>query len=117
MTTLFDPVRLGELHLANRIVMAPLTRNRAAPGQVAVYLDGVPLTSAAHGVVSLGDLPGTAIERAAIYRGLGPLSLGVATPGGAVNLVTASAPGLREVLRCRVEPDLHHLLGGPGRQQ
>ena len=34
MTTLFDPVRVGELQLANRIVMAPLTRARAAPGQV-----------------------------------------------------------------------------------
>ncbi|WP_310566343.1 alkene reductase [Hydrogenophaga sp.] len=28
-TTLFDPVTAGDLHLANRIVMAPLTRNRA----------------------------------------------------------------------------------------
>jgi N-ethylmaleimide reductase len=27
--TLFDPVQAGDLHLANRIVMAPLTRNRA----------------------------------------------------------------------------------------
>ena len=34
MTTLFDPIRVGELELANRVVMAPLTRNRAAPGQV-----------------------------------------------------------------------------------
>jgi len=34
MTTLFDPIRIGDLDLANRIVMAPLTRNRAAPGQV-----------------------------------------------------------------------------------
>ena len=31
MPTLFDPVRAGDLHLPNRIVMAPLTRNRA-PG-------------------------------------------------------------------------------------
>ena len=69
----------------------------AAPGQVTVFLDGVPLTSAAHGVVSLGDLPATAIERAEIFRGLGPLSLGVASPGGAINLVTVSAPGLREI--------------------
>jgi N-ethylmaleimide reductase len=38
MTTLFDPVRIGEIALANRIVMAPLTRNRAAPGQVASEL-------------------------------------------------------------------------------
>ncbi len=29
MTTLFDPITAGDLHLANRIVMAPLTRNRA----------------------------------------------------------------------------------------
>ncbi|MEZ5701037.1 MAG: hypothetical protein R3E42_02340 [Burkholderiaceae bacterium] len=28
-TTLFDPVQIGALHLSNRIVMAPLTRNRA----------------------------------------------------------------------------------------
>ncbi len=34
MTSLFDPIRVGTLQLANRIVMAPLTRNRAAPGQV-----------------------------------------------------------------------------------
>lgn len=33
MTTLFDPIRLGDIELANRIVMAPLTRNRAV-GQV-----------------------------------------------------------------------------------
>ncbi|MDB5818473.1 MAG: alkene reductase [Rhizobacter sp.] len=29
MTTLFDPVRVGDMALANRIVMAPLTRDRA----------------------------------------------------------------------------------------
>ena len=29
MTTLFDPLTAGALHLANRIAMAPLTRNRA----------------------------------------------------------------------------------------
>lgn len=34
MPSLFDPIRLGELALANRIVMAPLTRNRAAVGEV-----------------------------------------------------------------------------------
>ncbi len=33
MTSLFDPIRLGSITLANRIVMAPLTRNRA-PGQL-----------------------------------------------------------------------------------
>ena len=29
MTTLFDPVALGDLQLANRVVMAPMTRSRA----------------------------------------------------------------------------------------
>ena len=36
MTDLFDPIRLGELALPNRIVMAPMTRNRAVgtlPGE------------------------------------------------------------------------------------
>ena len=35
MSTLFEPLELGELRLANRIVMAPMTRNRAGA-------DGVP---------------------------------------------------------------------------
>ena len=34
MTTLFDPVRLGELFLPNRIIMSPLTRCRASEGRV-----------------------------------------------------------------------------------
>jgi len=34
MATLFDSYTLGAIPLANRIVMAPLTRNRAAPGFV-----------------------------------------------------------------------------------
>lgn len=32
MPTLFDPVRLGDLSLRNRIVMAPMTRSRAGAG-------------------------------------------------------------------------------------
>ena len=35
MTTLFDPIQIGEISLSNRIVMAPLTRNRAIAGNVA----------------------------------------------------------------------------------
>jgi N-ethylmaleimide reductase len=34
MTTLFDPCRVGDIPLATRIVMAPLTRNRAGAGNV-----------------------------------------------------------------------------------
>lgn len=37
MPSLFDPIQVGDLHLANRIAMAPLTRNRsphAVPGEL-----------------------------------------------------------------------------------
>jgi len=33
MTDLFSPYQLGSLELANRLVMAPLTRNRAGAGR------------------------------------------------------------------------------------
>jgi len=38
MTTLFDPICFGHIEAANRIVMAPLTRNRAGPGRVPTAL-------------------------------------------------------------------------------
>ena len=34
MTTLFEPANAGDIALSNRIVMAPLTRDRAGAGQV-----------------------------------------------------------------------------------
>ena len=33
MTTLFEPIKVGTMELPNRVVMAPLTRNRAKGGQ------------------------------------------------------------------------------------
>ena len=38
MNQLFTPLQVGEMALANRIVMAPLTRNRAGPGRVPTAL-------------------------------------------------------------------------------
>ncbi len=34
MTTLFDPITLGDLELSNRIIMAPLTRSRAGVSRI-----------------------------------------------------------------------------------
>ena len=34
MPSLFDPLRLGDLDLPNRILMAPLTRTRAGESRV-----------------------------------------------------------------------------------
>ncbi|MEO5689346.1 MAG: alkene reductase [Burkholderiaceae bacterium] len=41
MTSLFDPLQLGDIALANRVVMAPLTRDRAAPGRVPCALNAL----------------------------------------------------------------------------
>ena len=32
MPSLFDPLHVGDIPLANRVVMAPMTRDRAGPG-------------------------------------------------------------------------------------
>ena len=40
MTSLFDALQFGDIHVANRVVMAPLTRNRAAAHQVPSALAG-----------------------------------------------------------------------------
>jgi len=38
MATLFDPIRFGDISAANRVVMAPLTRDRAGPGRIPTAL-------------------------------------------------------------------------------
>ena len=67
------------------------------PGHVTVLLDGVPLTSAAHGIVDLAGIPVTAVDAIEVYRGAAPVSLGTPTPGGAVNLVTQPGADTRSL--------------------
>ena len=62
-----------------------------SPNQVSVFLDGVPLSSAATGIVNLADLPVDALERIDVYRGVAPLGFGDAPIGGVINLVTRTA--------------------------
>ena len=38
---LFAPIKVGPLHLKNRVVMAPLTRSRAAKGNVPTALNAL----------------------------------------------------------------------------
>ncbi|VAW57712.1 hypothetical protein MNBD_GAMMA07-1097, partial [hydrothermal vent metagenome] len=40
-SNLLTPLPMGELNLSNRIVMAPLTRNRAAQGNVPTDLNAL----------------------------------------------------------------------------
>ena len=54
MTTLFDPVQIGDLTLANRLVMAPLTRDRAAAGRVPHALNATYYEQRAHPAAGAG---------------------------------------------------------------
>lgn len=63
----------------------------SAPGQVEIFLDGVPLNSAEWGAANLAELPVDNLVRAEIFRSGAPLALGAGGIGGAVNLVTRSA--------------------------
>jgi len=67
----------------------------AAPGQVAVFLDGVPLSRGSQAAVDLSQLPLDGLERVEVYRGVPPLALGSETLGGAINLVTRRGQGPR----------------------
>lgn len=69
----------------------------APPGHVTVLLDGVPLSSAASGVVDLADVPASAVQSIELYRGSSPVSLASPTPGGLVNLVTRPGTGVRSL--------------------
>lgn len=58
----------------------------AASDQVTLYLDGLPLNSAAEGTVDLGRLGLGALEAIEVYRGVTPIQLPQAGIGGGVNL-------------------------------
>lgn len=60
----------------------------ADSGQVAVYLDGVPLNRALGSAVDLAQLPVEGLERVEIYRGVPPIELGADAIGGAIHLVS-----------------------------
>lgn len=60
----------------------------AAPAQVAILIDGVPLLRGGLGAVNLSQLPVDGVERVEIFRGVPPLELGPDAVGGAINLVT-----------------------------
>ncbi len=64
----------------------------SSPGQVQVYVDGVPMNPAGYGTTNLADLPLDNLERIEVYRGGAPVEFGSPGIGGVVNLVTRS-PG------------------------
>jgi len=63
----------------------------SSPQQVAMFLDGVPITSSVAGLVDLSSLPTDGLARVEIYRGYVPVAFGGAAIGGAIDLVSAPA--------------------------
>jgi iron complex outermembrane receptor protein len=65
----------------------------SSPGQVEVYMDGVPLMAGQWGVTNLSDLPLDGLERVEVYRGGAPFDFGTPGVGGVINLVTRPVGG------------------------
>jgi N-ethylmaleimide reductase len=75
MTSLFDPIQLGDIALANRVVMAPLTRDRAAAGRVPHALNALYYEQRADPVTGAGLIISEGTQ-------VGPLGQGyLDTPG------------------------------------
>jgi vitamin B12 transporter len=66
--------------------LATLSLRGSAANQVAVYADGVPLSSGVVGAVDLGLVPLSPIGRIEVYRGASPLPFGTSAMGGVVSL-------------------------------
>lgn len=75
--------RFGGLGAFSTISIRGSTAN-----QVAIYLDGIPLSQAQDQTVNLSDLPLDSLERIDVYRGTIPVGFGGGGIGGVVNLVT-----------------------------
>jgi iron complex outermembrane receptor protein len=61
--------------------------------EVAVFLDGVPLSRAAAGTLDLSLYPADGLDHIEIYRGVPPVELGAEGVGGAINLVSRRGAG------------------------
>lgn len=64
----------------------------SSAGQVAVYLDGVPLNSPEYGIVNLANFPTQALDRIEVYRGGAPIAF-ESPGGGVINLVSRRLDG------------------------
>lgn len=65
--------------------------------EVAVVLDGVPLSRAASGAIDLAQLPADSLDRIEIYRGAPPIELGGEAVGGVIHLISRRAGTRLEV--------------------
>jgi vitamin B12 transporter len=78
--------RLGDLGQ-----LATVSLRGSSADQVLIFLDGVPITSAASGTVDLSTIPPGLLDRIEIVRGNAGARYGAGALGGVVNLVTRRA--------------------------
>ena len=71
--------------------------------EVAILVDGMPLTRAAAGAIDLSALSVAGLERVEVWRGVPPIEFGPEAVGGAINLVTR---------RGSLVPELRLAVGG-----
>jgi outer membrane cobalamin receptor len=69
----------------------------ATPDQVAVYVDGMPVSGGGSGTTGLGSIPLGAVEKIEVYRGSAPGQFGAGAIGGVVHITT---------LKPRPEPEV-----------
>ncbi|MGO4158266.1 alkene reductase [Cupriavidus sp. YAF13] len=94
MTSLFDPIRIGNLDLANRVIMAPLTRSRAVGG---------------------GRVPNALMAEYYVQRASAGLILSEATSVTPQGVGYADTPGIwsdEQVAGWKVVTDAVHAAGG-----
>ncbi len=70
----------------------------SSPGQVEVYLDGIPINSAQWGVTNLAELPIANLSRAEIFRSAAPAEFSSPGIGGVVNLVSRPVSSSQTIL-------------------
>ncbi len=67
MSDLFEPIRMGELNLPNRVVMAPLTRCRAGDGRVPTALNAEYYSQRASAGLILSEATSVSADGVAYY--------------------------------------------------
>lgn len=60
----------------------------SSAGQVAVYIDGIPIASGGSSVTNLQELPLSQVERVEVYKGFTPPGFAKAGIGGIINIIT-----------------------------
>jgi outer membrane cobalamin receptor len=67
------------------------------PSDVQVYLNGIPLNSAAGGAVDIGKIPLESVDRIHVYKGAAPLGYMANSSGAVISLETADREDMRSV--------------------